>query len=177
MSDPLELVELHSQQIDALFERLLSPDTDHRSAMTDLTSSLAAHISVEDSILLPVVRKSEPGGRGTWRAIRKDHRRMGRLLTLIERRKINSPDVPELITSLRSDWRKHADRHSALKCIDERLTEAERQDLAQKISRAESVILSHPHPHLLALGPLSRITTRLAARFDRARDRTVQNVP
>lgn len=28
-----------------------------------------------------------------------------------------------------------------------------------------------------ALGPLSRLTTRLAARFDRARDRTVQNVP
>lgn len=28
-----------------------------------------------------------------------------------------------------------------------------------------------------ALGPLSRLTTRLAARFDWARDRTVSNLP
>lgn len=47
--------------------------------------------------------------------------------------------------------------------------------MAEKITAADDMVLSHPHPHLLSLGPLATVTTRLASRFDRLRDRTVNN--
>jgi len=49
----------------------------------------------------------------------------------------------------------------------------ELDELVERMRSGENVILSHPHPHLLSLGPLSRFTTKLAAVHDRLRDRTV----
>jgi hypothetical protein len=46
-----------------------------------------------------------------------------------------------------------------------------------RVQRAEDVILTHSHPHLLALGPFSRLMTEVVSRFDRARDRTAPNLP
>ena len=48
-------------------------------------------------------------------------------------------------------------------------------DYLNQMGGAEKVILSHPHPHLLALGPVYHWTTRLASAWDGVRDRTVRN--
>ena len=177
MGEPLQIIEVQRQEIDDLFDQVVDPGTDHRSVLSELTAKLAAHISIEHSVVLPVIRAGESGSGAMGRALKQDYRRMGHLLTRIERRKINSPDLPDLLAALQAEWRRHSVRHERLRGIDARLPEEERAELSEKVARAEDVIMSHPHPHLLALGPLSRLTTRLAARFDRARDRTVPNLP
>jgi hypothetical protein len=53
--------------------------------------------------------------------------------------------------------------------------EDELAEMAQKITAAHYTVPSHPHPHLLSLGPLATVTTRLASRFDRLPIRTVNN--
>jgi hypothetical protein len=57
----------------------------------------------------------------------------------------------------------------------DQLGSAELEELGVKMRSAENVILSHPHPHLLALGPVYHWTTRIASSLDRVRDRTVRN--
>lgn len=177
MAAPFDLMEAQCHDIDGLFEQLVEPGTDHREVLRELTARLAAHISIEHSLILPALRRAGGGDRKFRTELKRDYRRMGHQLTLIERRKINSPDQPDLLSTLRSEWRGHVARHDGLEAIGERMTPSDRRVLSEKVGHAENVILSHPHPHLLALGPLSRLTTRLAARFDRARDRTVSNLP
>jgi hypothetical protein len=102
---------------------------------------------------------------------------MERLMVLIERRKVNSPDLPDLVTDLRAATLEHVERvRSRLNpALRDALSEEELAEMAEKITAADEMVVSHPHPHLLSLGPLANLTTRLASRFDRLRDRTVNN--
>jgi hypothetical protein len=98
-------------------------------------------------------------------------------MVLAERRKANSPDMPNLVTEMMDLTEEHIARTQQVLIpgLEHALTAEERADLGSQIDRADTVITTHPHPHLLSLGPISRWTTRLAARFDRLRDRTVDN--
>ena len=99
---------------------------------------------------------------------------MSKLLVLIERRKGNSPDLPGRVTQLHDLYHGHARRFelAVIPGLRHAVGNDELEDLKQRIEAAESTIMSHPHPHLLSLGPFSRVTTRLAAFVDRARDKT-----
>jgi hypothetical protein len=177
MAQALSVIESQHRDIEALFEQISDPDTDHRAALGRLTTQMAAHISVEQSVFLPAIKSSEVGGRDLQKGLKRDYRRMQHLLVLIERRKIDSPDLPPLLTELKDIFQGHVRRCAALATMEKRLPPEDLENLSQRLERAEQVIISHPHPHLLSLGPLSRLTTRIAARFDRGRDRTVSNLP
>jgi hypothetical protein len=104
---------------------------------------------------------------------------MGKALLKIERRKVDSPDMPELVTALMDAFVAHVRlwERTFAPTLSERLSTEERAKLEEELSGAEQTILTHPHPHLLSLGPLSRLMTRFAGRFDAARDKTVPNLP
>ena len=174
MDDALELLRYGHDQLGDHFDRVSDPDVDRIEMLGQLVKHLAAHISAEQSLVLPILQKRRIGGRKLVRGLRSDFRRMGQLLVLIERRKGSSPDLPGLVTGLRDVYHSHARRFEleVLPGLRAALQPDELDDLTKKVESAESVILSHPHPHLLSLGPLSRLTTRLAAIFDRARDKT-----
>ena len=80
----------------ALFEQVRSPDTDHRTALAELIRRLAAHLSVERSVVLPTVKRRRLLGPDLSRELKRDHSQMGRLLVRIERRKVDSPDLVDL---------------------------------------------------------------------------------
>jgi hypothetical protein len=177
MERPVRTIQEQHEDIEAWFSRVSDPESDRRVALLELVKRVAAHVSVEQSVFLPVIRSAGATGRELERGLKRDYRRLGGLLIRIERRKANSPDLPRMVTDLEGIFRRHVQRCEALSDIEAGLPANTLEDVSARLQRAESVILSHPHPHLLSLGPLSRLTTRLAARLDWARDRTVSNLP
>jgi hypothetical protein len=173
----LGVLDHEHEGISRLFDQVSDPDADRVEVLFDINRRLAAHISVEQSVFLPVARDRQIGGPTMADELEHDYHEMQRLLVLIERRKFNSPDLPELVTELKDVFGAHTKRFSESLCGDatEHLTGEQLEELRHRLENADETILSHPHPHMLALGPISRLTTRLAARFDRLRDRTVRN--
>ncbi|HET6917743.1 MAG TPA: hemerythrin domain-containing protein [Acidimicrobiales bacterium] len=179
MADQCDLgvLDYEHEGISRLFGQVSDPEADRIEILFDITRRLAAHISVEQSMFLPVARDRDIGGPGVLESLEEDYHEMQRLLVLIERRKMNSPDIPELVTELKDAFGDHIQRfaESLSAGTADQLSDRELAELRERMENADGTILSHPHPHMLSLRPISRLTTRLAARFDRARDLTVRN--
>jgi Hemerythrin HHE cation binding domain len=160
-----------------LFARVRDQDADRAAAWLDVVKHVATHVAVERTFVYPLVKRRRLGSPDLADDLRHDYSQMEHLLVLTERRKINSPDMPDLVTRVLDVFEAHEARCAALlmPTLTEKLSPAELEELGTKMRGAENVIVSHPHPHLLALGPIYQWTTRLAARWDRVRDRTVRN--
>ena len=172
----LGVLDFEHEGIAQLFDQVSDPGADRIEILFDITRRLAAHISVEQSVFLPVVRDREITGPGAAGRLEGDYHELQRLLVLIERRKVNSPDIPQLVTELKDVFEDHLRRFQEVReAAVHQCSAEELDDLRRRMDNADETILSHPHPHLLSLGPLSRLTTRLAGRVDRMRDRTVRN--
>jgi hypothetical protein len=147
------------------FDRVSDPDGDRIEALGRLTQLVAAHISAEQSLVIPLLKSKGIGDRRLVRRLNSDYRRMGRLALRIECRKANSPDLPALVTDLQDAYQRHVRRFELY--IDPKLRGRvdvhELDDVEEKMDSAQATIMSHPHAHLISLGPLSRLTTRVAA--------------
>jgi hypothetical protein len=173
----LNVLAREHQDLEDQFSRVSDPDGDRVKAWREVVRQLATHVAVERTFVFPVARRMGHDSADLTHELRRDYRQMEHLLVLTERRKVNSPDMPDLINRLLDVYEAHEVRcaNALTPLLRERLSEAELEALGAKMRGAENVILSHPHPHLLALGPLYRLTTRIASSWDRARDRTVRD--
>lgn len=162
-----------------MFERVSAPGEDRPKALSGLVQELAAHVASERSAVEPVLRKNETGDEDLAAGLVDDYDRIEKLLVLIERRKVNSPDVPDLVSELKAAVEEHMARSDRVlfPTLARTLTPEEQLDLGERIEQADDMILTHPHPHLLSLGPIANKLTALASRWDRLRDRTVTNTP
>ena len=147
------------------FDRVSDPDGDRIEALGRLTQLVAAHISAEQSLVVPLLKRKGIGGRRLVRRLKSEYRRMGRLTVRIERRKANSPDLPALVTELQDVYQRHVRRFELYVAskLRGRVDAEELADVEERMDSAEATIMSHPHAHLISLGPLSRMTTRVAA--------------
>jgi hypothetical protein len=164
------------RRIAELFERVASPDEDRPAVLGVLIRELTAHIGAERAAIGPVIHDNGPGDDiSGW--LGDQHDRMENLLVLIERRKFNSPDLPDLVSELKAVAGEHSERAEGelFPRLSADLTPEEQRDLADKVAREDGIITSHPHPHLLSLGPFADVLTRMASKWDRARDRTAVN--
>lgn len=169
---------MQHRRVGELFESVSRPDVDRPAVLHDLLQELAAHVAAERGELEPVVNDPHVGGEDLWGHLVDDYDRMDKLMVLIERRKFNSPDLPGLVLELKHAAEEH--RRRAESQLFPRLREMspdEQDELGAKVSNAESLVTTHPHPHLLSLGPISGLLTRLLARYDWMRDRTVTSQP
>jgi hypothetical protein len=173
----LDVLAREHKEIRDLFARVRDPEADRIAAWFEAVKQIATHVAVERTFLYPLVKRRGLGSADLAEQLRHDYGRMERLLVLTERRKINSPDIPDLVTELIDVFESHADRCAVvlIPTMREQVSATELEDLGTRMRGAENVILSHPHPHLLALGPVYRWTTRLASMWDGVRDRTVRN--
>ena len=173
----VDVLQREHHDLEALFDRVHDPEADRAAALLAVVKQVATHVAVERTFLYPLVKRRALGSPGLASDLRRDYKRMEHLLVLTERRKVNSPDMPEIVTELLDVFEAHQDRCTSalIPTMRRQLGEAELDDLGQKMRGAENVILSHPHPHLLALGPIYPWTTRIASAWDRVRDRTVRN--
>jgi iron-sulfur cluster repair protein YtfE (RIC family) len=77
-----------------LFERVSSPDEDRPAVLKELLQTLANHMAMEKQVLVPVLKEKIVGGSQLAERMTDEHDRVEHTLTLLERRKVNSPDVP-----------------------------------------------------------------------------------
>jgi hypothetical protein len=164
-------------ELQDLFVQVRSPDADRVATWLHTMKRLASHVAVERTFVYPAVKRVGLGSPELARDLLHDYKQMEHLLVLTERREVNSPDMPQLVTDLQPVLEAHLERcEKALKpALNELMSQRELEELGAKMRGAENVILSHPHPHLLMLGPVYKSTTRIASRWDRIRDRLVRN--
>jgi hypothetical protein len=100
------------------------------------------------------------------------HDKAGRIMTLLDRRKVNSPDVPDLVTELLELTDGHiADANTILfPALCEALSADDLTELGTIMVSDERQILTHPHPHLPDTGPGARVSRWAASVVDRGRD-------
>jgi hypothetical protein len=173
----LDVLAREHRDLQEHFARIRDPASDRATAWLETVKLMSAHIAVERSFIYPVVKRRQIGSADLADLLRHEYRSMEHLVVLTERRKINSPDMPEIVTKLLDVFVEHLARCESelIPALRHALDREYLDELGDKMRAAEGVIVSHPHPHLLALGPFYRLTTRLAARWDRTRDRLVRN--
>jgi hypothetical protein len=175
--DALDVLAREHRDLRELFDKVHDPEADRGSAWLEAVKKATSHVAVERSFVYPIVKRRRLGSAHLADELAHDYKQMEHLLVLTERRKINSPDMPDIITKLLTVFEAHQARCESvlMPTMRDHLSQEELEELGVRMRGAENVILSHPHPHLLALGPVYQWTTRLASTWDRVRDRTVRN--
>lgn len=175
-SSVVDVLQDQHRRIADLFTRVSSPDEDRPAVLHALIRELTGHVAAERGALTPALHRHGVDEELSSR-LDDDHARVEKLMVLIERRKFNSPDVPDLVNELKAASDEHADRaqRDLFPALTEKLTFQEQKELGEQLLRTDGMVTSHPHPHLLSLGPLADVLTRVASWWDRARDRTAIN--
>jgi hypothetical protein len=175
----VDVLERQHARIAALFDQVSRPDADRPVVLRSLLRELAAHVAAERAEVYPAVKARRLGPEHLADRLAADYQEIDRLMVLIERRKFNSPDVPDLVSELKEA----ADSHQArCRCelepaLRAALGSEEMATLGERMTNADKMVIAHPHPHFLSLGPVSAKLTAFLARFDRWRDKTVTNLP
>lgn len=175
----VDVLDAQHRRLAELFEDVSKPGEDRPAVLHRLLKELAAHVAAERAEVEPVVKRRSIGGDGLAGDLVGDYSRIENLMVLIERRKFNSPDVPDLVSDLKDALDAHIARcdETLLPALGSTLSGAECAEMGEKVANADSMVTTHPHPHLLSLRGLSAKVTALLARFDWARDKTVTNLP
>jgi len=172
----MDVLDDQHRRVAELFERVASPDEDRPAILHALLRELTAHVAIERAAVRPVVDKRGIG-HDLAGLLMHDFDRMEKLMVRIERRKFNSPDVPDLVAELKGVAEEHQARAQAelIPGLRANLTPQEQADLGERVAGADGLVTTHPHPHLLSLGRVGDLLTRVAQKVDQARDRTAIN--
>jgi hypothetical protein len=167
MSDSVvDVLQGQHDRVAELFERVADPAEDRPARLHDLLRELAAHVAAE--------RDVSSGFDDT--GLDPEYRRLEELMVLIERRKFNSPDVPDLVSELKSAAETHARTAEVVLFPDLRDLEWNEQvRLGARVEGEHSELASHPHPHLNANKLVAGTLGKAAVKWDRMRDSTVNN--
>jgi hemerythrin-like domain-containing protein len=173
-TDAAAVLDQEHRELQDLFRRVSRPDEDRSAVLKTLMQTLAAHVAMEKQIVLPALRKGGDVGEAAAGALSEQHRDIERILTLLERRKVNSPDVPGLVTELLDDTNRHigVTDDKVLPALRSLLSDPEREELGGRMNSDERQLLTHAHPHLPTTGPLADITRKVAETVDGLRDQS-----
>ena len=103
----IDVLGREHQELQELFARVRDPDTDRVTAWLETVKQVTTHVAVERTFLYPLVKRRRLGSDHLAEELRDDYKRMEHLLVLSERRKINPPDMPELVTELLEVFEAH----------------------------------------------------------------------
>jgi Hemerythrin HHE cation binding domain len=170
--DAVEVLEGEHDRLQELFARVSSPDEDRPAVLKELMQTLANHLDLEKQLLFPALKDVVDDGSVMADRLSVEHGRAEHILTLLERRKVNSPDVPELVTELLDITDDHV-AFSAMwvfPALRQALTPAQLEDLGARMVSGDRRLLTHSHPLLPDSGPISAVTRKVAEVVDRVRD-------
>jgi hemerythrin-like domain-containing protein len=170
--DAVEILQGEHRELQSLFSRVSSPDENRPEVLKELMQLIAIHLDLEKHMLLPVIRDRVEDGRAIADRLHVEHKHTERLLTALDRRKVNSPDVPDLVSELLEINDNHVSESDAVVLPGLRfaLTSEELDELGQQMTSNERRHLTHPHPLLPDSGPLAGATRKAAEIVDRMRD-------
>jgi hypothetical protein len=172
--DAIAVLEAEHRELRELFDRVSSPDEDRPAVLQQLLRKLAAHLAMEKQMVLPVLRDRVADGNTAADRMTEQHDQMEKILTLVERRKVNSPDVPGLVTDLLDSTDEHisAAETTIEPGLRSALSASELQELGSRMVSEERQDLSHAHPNLPNTGPIAGVTRKVAEVVDNLRDRS-----
>lgn len=170
----IEVLSNEHRELQSLFERVSSPDEDRPAVLKALMQALASHVAVEKQLLAPVLRDRVEGGEELAGHLTEEHDEVERILTLLERRKVNSPDVPGMVTELLDANEAHVTEadNRVFPALRAALSGDELEELGTRIESDERQMLTHSHPSLPDSGPIAGVTRKAAEIVDRIRDRS-----
>jgi hypothetical protein len=168
----IEVLKDEHDSLQMLFARVSGVDEDRREILKHLIQTLSVHMTMEKQLLVPVVKERVAEGNRLADHLSDYHDKAGRIMTLLDRRKVNSPDVPDLVTELLELTNGHvADASTTLfPALCEALSAEELTELGTTMVSDERQILTHPHPHLPDSGPVAKVSRWAASLIDRGRD-------
>lgn len=155
-----------------LFDRVSQPDEDRPAVLKQLVLGLSAHVAMEKELLVPVLKERADDGTALAAHLTAYHDEVERVLVLLDRRKVNSPDVPDLVTSLLDLTVAHIVDADAvvIPALRAAMGSEELAELGGEMVSDERRLLTHPHPHLPDSGPIAKVTRWAASVVDRKRD-------
>ena len=160
----VDVLQGQHDRLAELFDQVADPNEDRPARLRELLREMAAHVAAE--------RRIAPDTEG----LAPEYRRLEELMILIERRKFNSPDVPDLVTELKSASETHARTAEVVLFPDLKARPLEEQvKLGQEADAEVTAMSSHPHPHLNSNKLVAATLGRAAVKWDEMRDRTVNN--
>jgi hemerythrin-like domain-containing protein len=167
------LTDEHEQLVQ-LFERVSSPDEDRRKVLADLMQHLATHVAGEKQLLIPVLHDAVAGSTNMCDDLKGMHDRVEHLLTLLARRKFNSPDVPDMVNELLDLTDNHIAqaKTTIFPALREALSAQELDQLGARLTSDERHMLTHAHPVVPDAGPVAEVMRKGAELVDKVRDRS-----
>ncbi|MGI8776087.1 MAG: hemerythrin domain-containing protein [Acidimicrobiales bacterium] len=168
----IEVLASEQGELRRLFERVSSPDDDRPRVLKELMQALVNHLAMEKEMLVPVLKGRAVDGHAIADQLTAQHDRLERTLTLLERRKVNSPDVPGLVTELLdiNDEHAHTVETAIAPALRAALGPEELDELGNRMESDERSMLTRAHPLLPDSGPIATATRRVAEIVDRIRD-------
>jgi hypothetical protein len=168
----IEVLKDEHNRLQTLFARVSGVDEDRREILKQLMQALSVHVGMEKQLLVRVVNERVTDGNALAEQLCDYHNKAGRIMTLLDRRKVNSPDVPDLVTELLELTDGHiAEANRALfPALRVALSAGALAELGAAMGSDERHILTHPHPDLPTSGPFATISRWAASLVDRGRD-------
>jgi hemerythrin-like domain-containing protein len=164
------LLEQHAR-IRELFADVTTAEGDHKSqAFDELRALLAVHETAEEMVLRPVTEKA--GAESVAQARNQEEAEANEVLKELERMDVASADFDAKLASFEKSVDAHADKEESeeFPTILSSCDEAERVAMGKRLTRAESLAPTHPHPST-AGSPLAQKTVGpFASLVDRVRD-------
>jgi hemerythrin-like domain-containing protein len=172
--DAIKVLDDEHDGLQVLFGRVSGEDEDRPAVLKQLLQALSLHVSMEKQMLVPVVKDRLSDGDAVAEQLADYHDEVGRIHVLLDRRKANSPDVPELVTQLLDLTERHVAEASStlLPALRDALNETELAELGAAMVSDERQLLTHPHPHLPDRGPFKKVGRWAASVVDKERDRS-----
>jgi hypothetical protein len=169
--DALEVLDTEHKQLLGLFDRVTSPDEDRALALKQLMQAWASHVAIEAQILIPLLHGHVTDGNVIAQRLGRDHHGVEQILTRLERRKINSPDVPGMVTALLDLTTRHVSdaEGSLFQALRQSLTADQLTKLGIELT-SDRCLREHRHGSAPDSGPVAQLLRKAAERVDHHRD-------
>jgi hypothetical protein len=170
-ADALQVLEDVHRELLHLFDRVRSPEEDRPAVLKIIMQTWSAHTAVERQILVPLLHNHVEGGAGLAAGLDADHHSVERILTRLERRKANSPDVVDLVTELLDLTGRHVSQADGqlLPALRQSLTEDQLVRLGTELAQDRS-LGEHRHDAAPDTGPVAQVLRKASAMIDHLRD-------
>lgn len=146
---------------------------DLRAALQRVVSAASRHEAAEEEHFWPLVRRRLPGGEGLADTGRAHELELKRVLQALDSRHPGDVDFDDLLrelSGLAGDHVAYEEGH-VWPLLDTTMTERERLDMGARLSRAEELAPTRPHPSELADPSKHPAISRAVALIDRGVDR------
>jgi hemerythrin-like domain-containing protein len=170
-ADALQVLEDVHRELLHLFDRVRSPDEDRPAVLKTIMETWSGHTAVEQQILVPLLHNHVEGGAALAAALEADHHAVERILTRLERRKANSPDVVDLATELLDLTERHVTQANdgVLPALRQSLTGDQLAHLGTELVE-DRAVGQHRHDAKPDTGPIAQVLRKASGMIDHLRD-------